>query len=66
MKATVTRTWTLDDEQIKRFMLDSGNYEEGEYTDDDVADELDATEACELDEYGTCDFFSGHDVDVTE
>ena len=58
----VTRVWTFTADQAKRFMEEAG-YDEGEYDEDDIADTLDSAEGCELDEYGDCDFFSGHEVE---
>lgn len=65
MKATVTRIFTLSDNQIESFMSDRG-WEPGEYDDTDVDNELAEASASEIEEYGECDFFNGNFVDVED
>ena len=66
MKAKVTRTFTFDDEQKKKFMESKGyEGEDADYTEDDVEKELEYADASELEDYGDCDFINGYELEVT-
>lgn len=66
MKVTVTRIFTFDSKQVQEFMEEFAGYEKGEYSEEDILDELDSAEASDLELYGDCDFMTGHDIDIKE
>ena len=67
MKAKVTRIFTFNDEQIKKFMKNKGHEgEDANYTADDVEKELDSADADELEDYGDCHWLEGRETEVEE
>jgi hypothetical protein len=65
MKAKVTKVYNFCDEQIKEFMK-YNSYDEGEYTADDVYDELGYATGDDLDQFGTSDYYMDTEIDVDE
>lgn len=65
MRIEVIRIYTFDEDQICEFMESRGyDIEATDYTFEDVISELNNAEAFELDAYGDCDKFLGHDYEV--